>query len=253
LNAALADPEEGKYAMGRLKGLIMNIRDKDKQVKEPWTPRWICFTDAQGEQRYHYESAKMEARAMDSALTEADGYVGDLKKKRADAAAAAQLELDGKMKAFNALSPEVQDDIVTKLRRDYGTYKNQAGGAAMDENSYVAFGKITAANNAQLVATFTKGEADLKPWVDYVAGKQLDEWKAKNPNATATDADAERKALAIDARREAIDNAAAFRQKIETYKAAEPAGPDGATDTASLNQPASSTPAQKNAPSRLPA
>lgn len=252
LNAALADPEEGKYAMGRLKGLIMNIRDEDQKVKEPHMPRWIQFTDAQADARQKYEYAKMDARSMNSALTEADGYVADLKKKRADAAAAAQAELDGKMKAFNALPPEVQEDIVIKLRRDYGAYKTQAGGQAMDLDSYVAFGKITAANDAQLVASLTKAEAEMKPWVDYVAGKQLDDWKKQNPNASAADAEAERKTLSADIRRDAIADPKAFQQKIEKYQAEEPAEPAQPAASGTLNAQ-NAAPGERTRPVQAPA
>jgi hypothetical protein len=221
LNAALADPEEGKYAMGRFKALIGNIRDKDNQVKEPHMPRWIQFTDAQGKARQDYEYAKMDARSMESALVEADGYVTDLKKKRADAAAKSQAELDASLKPFNALSPEVQEDIVNKMKRDYPAYKQQLGDKALDEAAYVMAGKITAASDPKIVAAFTKAEEDLKPLVQYVADKELAAWQKQNPAAGTADIEAERKQLAADIRHEALKNPAAFQEKIDKFKAAE--------------------------------
>lgn len=236
LNAALADPQEGPYAMGRLKALIGNISAADKSVPEPHMPRWIQFTDAQRDARQKYEYAKMDARSMDSAQVEADGYVAELKQKRADAATKAQADLDAKMKPFNALPPEVQEDITSKLQHDYPAYKQQMGDKAVDEAQYIAAGKITAAGDKQLVDRFVKAEADLKPFVDYVADKQLADWKKQNPAASAGDIEAERKQIVADTRHEAITDGASFQKKIDAYKAADQSQPQTDVQTAPVQE-----------------
>lgn len=234
LNAALADEKSGPFAMGRLKGCIMDIRDKDRQVKAPWTPRWIHFTEAQGDKRYKYEMAKMEARGMDSALTEADGYVTALKAKRAQALGDAQAKLDAAMKPFNDLPPEIQEDIVMKLKRDYAGYKAQAGGTALDEAAYIAGAKITAANDKQLVDAFKNAEAALAPHVHYVAGRELETWKKQHPGATEGEIAGELKQHAADLRHLAINDPAAFQKKIETCKEQEAASLKSAPETAAV-------------------
>ncbi len=219
--AAMVDPKIGNAVTAKLREYLEQkkagyekIRDDNKHWYES---RYFCFTDHQWDEQQKYDLNNMWAREMNSALTEVDGFKAATSKQLADkaeAAAKARAELQKQLEPFNKLDAGVKACIVASLEKNYPAYKTQNGDKAMDHDTYMMANEAAIASKPDVLKMFQ----DANEKIEYVAGKQLEEWKKQHSNATQAEVDRQKEDFAKALRDESLNSPQSFQAKVDHYK-----------------------------------
>lgn len=218
---AMVDPKIGDAVTGKLREYLQQKKagyEKIRDENDHWyESRYFCFTNKQWEEQQKYDLNNMWAREMNSALTEVDGFKALTRKQLADkaeATAKAHAELQRQLEPFNKLDAGVKACIVASLEKNYPAYKAQNGDKAMDHDTYMMANEAAIASKPDVLKLFQ----DANEKIQYVAGKQLDEWKQSHTSATQAEIDHQKEEFVKTLRNESLNTPEAFQSKVEHYK-----------------------------------
>ena len=178
------------------------------------------------EGRDKLEAAKLDVRSLDSALTEIDSFKQAYAQKQAAIQAAHNSVNSGKLDTFKSLPPGVQDIINLKLERDYASYMQKNGTAALKHDDYMNAGRIEATDltgpkgteNLTLLRKYVALDSQI---ISTLAIEQVAQWKSQNPGG---DENAALPLLMQQLRSESVTDNQKFQARIADYQQRHPEG-----------------------------
>jgi hypothetical protein len=215
--AALADPKTGPAVEAKMREYINAKKagyEKIRDDNDHWyQSRYFTFTDAGANELQKHELAKLDARHMESALSEIESLKGQGRARLA-AMAKAEADLAEAMKPFNNLDAGVKACITLSVEKNWQTYKAQNGDKAMDHDIYVMQNQAAIAARPEVLKIFQDAETQ----VQYIAGKQLEEWKTSHASATEAEINSQKDSLTNALRSESLNSPDAFKARLEHYQ-----------------------------------